>query len=107
MARAARRDVSSVCDGAWRVTAKTRDMSIEPRWNREPNAGTISSMASDTGRTRMLRVLEPRIKTAQRWKRFDLSALHIRVTNRANLARRICELWRVATGARRMCSLAG
>ena len=33
------------------------------------------------------RVFEPRVETLQRWKRFDLATLRVRVTDRADLAR--------------------
>ena len=63
-----------------------------------------------TGRTRSARVfrmIEARVETLQRRKRFDLSALHVRVTDRADRTRRVCELLLVTTGAGRMCSFAG
>lgn len=87
MTRAARRDVAPVCLGTRRVTAKTRDVSIQPRGNREPDATTISPVTSGTTRVTVFRMIEPRIKTAQRRKRFDLSTLSVRVTDRADLAR--------------------
>ena len=104
MTCAARRDVSTIRLRARRVTAKTSDMRILPRGNREPDATTISPVTSSTRRTTVLRVIEPRVETAQRWKRLDLSTLHVRVTDRADRARRICELLRVTAGARRVCS---
>jgi hypothetical protein len=106
MTGAARRDVAPVRLCARRVTAKTRDMRIQPRRNREPNAATISSMTTRTRSTTMFRVIKPRIKAAQRRKRFDLSTLTIGVTDRADLARWIRKLLGVATSARRVCSFA-
>ena len=44
-------------------------------------------MTSGTSRTTVLRVIEARIETAQRWKRFDLTALRVCVTDRADRAR--------------------
>jgi hypothetical protein len=49
-------------------------------------------------------VVKPRIETAQGRKRFHLSALRIRMTNRADLTRRIRKLLRMTTSARRVCS---
>ena len=86
---AARRDVSSICLSSGRVTAKTGDVSIQSRGNREPNATTISPVTSGASSTTVFRVIEPRVETPQWWKRFDLSTLSIRVTDRADLARRI------------------
>jgi len=106
MTRAARRYVSPIRLRARRVTAKTHDMSIQPRRNREPNPTTISPVTGSASRITVLRVIEPRIETAQRWKRFDLSALRVCVTDGADRARRVRELLRVATGAWRVCSFA-
>lgn len=64
-------------------------------------------MTSGTGGTCVLRVIESRIETTQRWKRLDLSTLNILMTNRTNWTCRICELLRVTARARRMCSFAG
>jgi len=89
MTGAARRDVPSIRLRARRVTAKTSDVSIQARRNRQPDTTTISPVTSGTSRIRMLRVIEPRVETAQRWKRFDLSTLHVCVTDRADLARGI------------------
>ena len=89
MTRAARRDVSSISLRPRRVTAKTSHMSIKPRRNRQPNPTTISPVTSPASRITVLRVIEPRIETAQRWKRFDLSALRVCVTDSADRARRI------------------
>ena len=55
---------------------------------------------------RVFRMIESHIETSQRWKRFDLSALHIRVTDSADRARRIRELLCVTAGARRVVRLA-
>jgi hypothetical protein len=54
----------------------------------------------------VFRVIESRVKTKQRWKRFDLAALNVCMTDRADLACRIRELLRMAASARRMCSFA-
>ena len=89
MARAARRYVSPIRLRARRVTTETHDMSILPRRNRQPHTTTISPVTSSTSRITVLRVIEPRIETAQRWKRFDLSALRVCVTDSADRARRI------------------
>ena len=64
-------------------------------------------MTSYTSGGSVLRMIEPRVETAQRWKRFDLSALRVCVTDGADRARRVRELLRVTTGARRVCSFAG
>ena len=63
-------------------------------------------MTSVTSRTTVLRVIEARIETAQPWKRFDLSALRVCVTDGADRARRVRELLRVTTGAWRVRSFA-
>jgi hypothetical protein len=58
-----------------------------------------------TGRTRsvpVFRVIESGVEAPQRWKRFHLSALRVRMTDRTNLTRWICELLRVTTRARRV-----
>ena len=106
MTSAARRDVSSICLSVGRVTAKTRDVSIQSRWNREPNTTTISTMTSGTSRTTVFRVIKRRVETTQRWKRFHLSTLSVRVTDRADLTRLICELLSMTACARRMCCFA-
>jgi len=87
MTRAARRDVSSIRLRARRVTTETSHMRIQPRGNREPNTATIPPVTSGTSRATVLRVIEARIKAAQRWKRFDLSTLRVCVTDRADRAR--------------------
>ena len=107
MTRAARRDVAPIHLRARRVTTKTSDVRILPRGNREPDTTTIAPGTSRTSRTTVHRVIEPRIETAQRWKRFHLSALRVCVTDRADRARWICELLRVTTRAGRVCSFAG
>lgn len=89
MTSTARREVATVCLSIGRVTTKTSDVSIQPRWNREPHAITVSAMTSGTTRIRMLRVIEPGVETPQRGKRFDLSTLNIGMTIRANRAGRI------------------
>ena len=89
MTGAARRDVPSIHLSIRRVTAKTGDVCIQPRRNREPNTTTISPVTSGTSRSTMVGMIEPRIKAAQWWKRFDLPTLSVRVTDRADLARRI------------------
>ena len=89
MTRAARRDVFPIRLCARRVTAKTRDVRIQSRRNREPDTTTIAPVTSGASRTIVLRVIEPRIETAQRWKRFDLSTLRVCVTDGADRARRI------------------
>lgn len=91
----------------FRVTCKTSDMSIHSRRNREPNATTITPMTSGTCRTTVLRVIESRVETAQRWKCFDLSTLRVCVTDRADRACWIRELLRVTTRAGRVASFAG
>ena len=107
MTGAARRDVASVCLRARRVAAKTRDVRIESRRNRESNTATISPVTRRTRCACMFRVIEPRVETTQRWKRLDLSALNVRVTDCADLTRLICKLLCVTTRARCMCSFAG
>jgi len=98
MTRAARRVL--------RVTAKTSDMSIQSRRNREPHTTTIAPVTSRARHTIVLRVIECRVETTQRRKRFYLSTLRIRVTDRADRARWICELLRVTTRARRVSRFA-
>ena len=107
MTSTARRDVPPIRLSIRSVTTKTGDMSIESRRNREPNATTISPVTRCTRRIAVFRVIELRIETAQRRKRFDLSALGVRVTDRADLARGIHELLCVTTRARCMRSFAG
>lgn len=63
-------------------------------------------MTSYTSGPGVFRVIEPDVETAQRRKRFDFSALHVRVTDRADRALRICELLRVTAGARRVVRFA-
>ena len=46
-------------------------------------------MTSSTSSVTVFGVIEPRVETLQRWKRFDLATLSVRVTDRADLARRI------------------
>ena len=106
MAGTARRDVASVCLRIRSVTAKTRDVRIQPRWDRETHATAVSTMASNTRGVSMLRMIESRIKTAQRWKSFDLAALDVCMTDRANRAGRICELLCMTARARRMVRFA-
>ena len=89
MTRAARRDVSPIRLRVRRMTAKTSDMCIQSRGNREPHPTTIAPVASGTRCLTVLRMIEPRIETAQRWKRFDLATLRVCVTDRADRARRI------------------
>jgi hypothetical protein len=64
MTGAARRDVAPICLRSRRVTAKARDVSILPRGNRQPDTATVSPVTSRTSSVRMLRVIEPRVKTA-------------------------------------------
>ena len=87
MTSAARRDVPPIHLRTGRVTAKTSDMSIQSRRNRESNTTTITPVTSGTSCTTVPRVIEPRVETAQRRKRFGLSALSVRMTDRADLAR--------------------
>jgi len=107
MTGAARRDVASIRLRVRYVTAKTRDVSIQPRRNRQPYTATIPPVTTSTRSIRVFRVIESRVKAAQRRKRLHLSALYIRVTDRADLARWICKLLRVTARARRVCSFAG
>ena len=106
MTRAARRDVFPIRLRTRRVTAKTSDVRIHSRRNREPDTTTIAPVTSGASRTVVPRVIEPRIKTPQRWKRFHLSALRVCVTDGADRARRVRELLRVTTCTRRVCSFA-
>ena len=89
MTGATRRDVSAAGLRVRRVAAKAGDVGIRPRGNREPDAVTISPVTSGAGSVTVFRVIESRIETAQRWKRFDLSALNVRMTNRTNCVGRI------------------
>ena len=107
MTGTARRNVLSVCLRSRRVTTETRDMRIQARWDREPDAIAISAMTSRTRSRSMCGVIEPGVETTQRRKGFDLATLSVRVTNTANLTRRIRELLCVTTRTRRMRSLAG
>jgi len=84
------------------MTGKTGDVSIQSRGNREPNTASTSPVTTSTSSATVFRVIEPRVETAQRWKGFDLSALSVCVTDRADLARWIRKLLRVTAGARRM-----
>jgi hypothetical protein len=83
-------------------------MSVHPRRDRETDTAAISSMTSGTASTqrRVSRMIESDIETPQRWKRFDLTTLRVGMTDRTELARRICELWCVTTRAGRMRSFA-
>ena len=63
-------------------------------------------MTSCTRSARVFRVIESDVETLQRRKRFHLSALRVCMTDRAHPTRRICELLRVTTRARRMRSFA-
>lgn len=99
---AARRDIPSIRLSIWRVAAKTGDVCVRSGGDREPDAATISAVTRRTRSFPMFRVIEPRIETAQCWKRFNLSTLNVRVTDRADHARRICELLRVTACARRV-----
>jgi len=102
MADAARGNIAAVCLCVGRMTAKAGDVRIQPRWNREPDATAITTMASSTSGAGMLCMIEPGVETAQRRKRFDLTALHVRVTDSTNCACRIGELRCVTACARRM-----
>ena len=84
MAGAARRDVLSVRLCVSRMTAKTRDVGIQTRWNREPDTAAITTMASGTSSASVLGMIELGVETAQRRKSFDLPVLNVRVTDRAN-----------------------
>ena len=106
MTSTARRNVLPIRLGVRRVTAKTRDMSIRSRGNRESNPATIAPVTSGTSSITVFRVVKSHVETPQGRKRFDLSALRVRVTNRADGTRWICELLRVTTRARRVCSFA-
>lgn len=106
MTGAARRDVAAVRLCVRRVTAEARDVSILPRRNRQSHTPTVSAVTSSTRSLRVFRVIEPRIKAAQRRKRLNLSALNIRMTDRADLAGRIGKLLCVTARARRVCSFA-
>jgi len=106
MTSTARRNVLPIRLRARRVTAKTGDVSIRSRGNRESNPATITPVTCGTSSITVFRVVKFRVETLQRWKRFDLSALRVSVTNRADGARWICELLRVTTRARRVCSFA-
>ena len=55
----------------------------------------------------MFRVIESDVETAQAGKRFDLSALSVCVTDRADVTGWIGKLLCVAACAGRMCRLAG
>jgi len=108
MTSAARRDVASICLCTRCVTAKTGDVSIQSRRNRESNATAISSMTSSAiGRACVFRVIEPDVETSQRRKCFDPSALRVCMTDSANLTCWICKLLRVTARARRVCCFAG
>jgi len=102
MTSAARRDVSPIGLCIRRVTAKTSDVSIQSRRNRESNTITISPVTRGASSVAVFCVIELRVETTQWWKYLELSTLHICMTNGADLARWICELLRVTTCARRM-----
>lgn len=86
MTGAARRDIAPVRLCVRRVTAKTRDVSILPRRNRQPHTATVSPVTGSTRSIRVFRVIEPRVEATQWRKRLNLSALNVRVTDRADLA---------------------
>lgn len=108
MTGAARGDVSPVCLSVRRVTAKARDVSIQSRRNREPDTTPIRPVTSSTSSTcgSVLRMIESRIETPQRRKRFNRSALNIPVTDSADLTCLIRELLRMTARARCMGILA-
>ena len=104
MTSAARRDVAPVRRSIRRVTTKTSDMRAHSRWNRETNSTAVASVTSVARSTcrRVSRVIEFNVETPQLRKRFDLSTLRVRMANRTDLTRRICELLCVTTCAWRM-----
>ena len=108
MTRAARSDVAAVDLRRRRVTTETCDVRVCSRRNRQANAVTVSSMATVASRAEggVSRMIEFDVEAPQRWKRFHLSALRIRVTDRADLARLIRELLRVTSAARSVRVLA-
>src|SRR5215208_1349280 len=63
--------------------------------------------SSAIGRACVFRMIEPDVKTSQRRKGFDLSALRVCMTDSANLTCWICELLRMTARARRVCCFAG
>ena len=63
--------------------------------------------SSAIGQACVFRMIEPDVKTSQRRKCFDLSALRVCMTDSANLTCWICELLRVTARARRVCCFAG
>jgi hypothetical protein len=107
MTGAARRDVPAVCLRVRRVTSETGDVRVHSCGNRERDAAAVGPVTSVASGASVFRVVESRVEAAQRRKGFDLSTLNVRVTDRADLARRICELLLVTTGARRVCGFAG
>jgi hypothetical protein len=52
-------------------------------------------------------MIEPDVETLQRWKRFHLSTLRVRVADGTDLTRLVRELLLMTTRARRVCILAG
>jgi len=86
------------------VTTETRDVSARSRGNRQPDTPAISPMTIAASSSTVFCVIEARVETAQRRKSLHLSALRIRVTDRADLAGWIRKLLRVTACARRMCS---
>jgi hypothetical protein len=87
MTSAARGDVLSVCLSVGRMTAKTSDVRIQTRRNRETNTTSVSPVTRSTSSARMSRVIELNVETAQGGKRFDLSTLHVCVTDSADRTR--------------------
>ena len=108
MTGAARSDVAAIDLRRRRVTTETRNVRVCSRRNRQANAVAVSSMASGASGAEagVSRVIEFDVEAPQRGKRFHLSALRIRVTDRADLTRLIGKLLRVTTAARRVRILA-
>jgi len=100
--RGARRYVATIRLRVRSVTAKTRRVRVQSRRNRQRDAATAASMTRRTFGAGMFRMIEPDVEAPQRWKRFHLSTLRIRVADGTDLARSIRELLLMTTSARRV-----
>ena len=99
MTRGARRNVAAIRFSVRRVTAKARRVRVQSRRNRQRDATTAASMTRRTFGTCMFRMIEPDVETAQRWERFHLPALRVRMADRTDLTSGISKLLLVTTGA--------
>ena len=106
MTRGARRNVAAIRFRVRSVTAKTRRVRVQPRGNRQRDPAAAASMTRRASRAGMFRMIEPDVETLQRWKRFHLSTLRVRVADGTDLTCLIRELLLMTTRAGRVRILA-